>query len=396
MVSGHLQEKKGNFYMVLSYPDEYGKRKTKWQSTGLPVKGNKKKAMEMLAAAKKEFVPPTPISAINNGEILFSEFMLNWLEIIKSNIEIVTYSGYCASVKNVIVPYFKKRGILLKDLKANDLQMFYLEQLKRVSGTTVVRYHANIYSALKFAVKMDMVASNPAEKVQRPKKSGFVGNFYDSEEVGKLFEVSAGHRLELAIRFGAFYGLRRSEIVGLKWSAFDFTVNTFTIRHTVTSCTLDGEQIIIAKDRTKTASSMRTLPLVPQFREYLLEIKKQQEMYRILCGNSYCTDYLDYIYVDELGYRITPNYITSAFPKLLEKYGLRRIRFHDLRHSCASLLLANNVPMKQIQDWLGHSDFSTTANIYAHLDYTSKLSSAEALLNGLSDVMNEVGKHPKE
>ena len=87
---------------------------------------------------------------------------------------------------------------------------------------------------------------------------------------------------------------------------------------------------------------------------------------------------------------ISPHYLTSAFPKLLEKNGLRRIRFHDLRHSCASLLLANGVPMKQIQEWLGHSDFSTTANVYAHLDYNSKLSSADAMVNGLRGALSAI------
>ena len=87
--------------------------------------------------------------------------------------------------------------------------------------------------------------------------------------------------------------------------------------------------------------------------------------------------------MDEMGNRMKPDYITGTFPKLLEQNGLRRIRFHDLWHSCASLLLANGVPLKQIQEWLGHSDFSTTANIYAHLDYASKLSSAEAMLKAI-------------
>ena len=87
---------------------------------------------------------------------------------------------------------------------------------------------------------------------------------------------------------------------------------------------------------------------------------------------------------------ISPDYLTDAFPKLLEKNGLRRIRYHDLRHSCASLLLANGVPMKQIQEWLGHSDFSTTANVYAHLDYNSKLSSADAMVNGLQGALSVV------
>ena len=87
--------------------------------------------------------------------------------------------------------------------------------------------------------------------------------------------------------------------------------------------------------------------------------------------------------VNEIGDLIKPHYVTESFPKLLKAKGMRQIRYHDLRHSCASLLLANGVPMKQIQEWLGHSDFSTTANIYAHLDYSSKLTSADAMLNGL-------------
>ena len=89
-----------------------------------------------------------------------------------------------------------------------------------------------------------------------------------------------------------------------------------------------------------------------------------------------------------MGTLISPHYLTSSFPKLLEKNNLRHIRFHDLRHSCAPLLLANGVPLKQIQEWLGHSDFSTTANIYAHLDYSSKLTSADAMLNGLGFAQN--------
>lgn len=129
---------------------------------------------------------------------------------------------------------------------------------------------------------------------------------------------------------------------------------------------------------------MRTLPLIPAFKERLLEVKAEQEHNRKLCGRSYNKEYLEYICVNEIGDLLTPNYVTASFKRLLEVNGLRTIRYHDLRHSCASLLLANGVPMKQIQDWLGHSDFSTTANIYAHLDYNSKLSSASALMNGLN------------
>ena len=212
----------------------------------------------------------------------------------------------------------------------------------------------------------------------------------ESLAVQALFEAAKGTLIEIPIFLGAFYGLRRSEALGLKWDAIDFQNNTITIRHTVTSCNLDGKHIQIAQDTTKTKSSMRTLPLVPAFKEKLLKLKEQQEEYRRVCGRCYNKKYLEYICVDEMGTLISPHYLTSSFPKLLEKNNLRHIRFHDLRHSCASLLLANGVPMKQIQEWLGHSDFSTTANVYAHLDYNSKLSSADAMVNGLSGALEVI------
>jgi len=180
------------------------------------------------------------------------------------------------------------------------------------------------------------------------------------------------------------YGLRRGEIIGLRWSSIDFKAETITVRHTVTSCFIDGKTVDIENDRPKSRASLRTLPLIPMFKERLLAIQNDQERNQKMCGRSYNTDYLESVYVDEMGNRIKPDYITGTFPKLLEKHGLRKIRFHDLRHTAASLLLANGIAMKQIQEWMGHSDFSTTANIYAHLDYNSKISSANAMINGLN------------
>lgn len=102
-------------------------------------------------------------------------------------------------------------------------------------------------------------------------------------------------------------------------------------------------------------------------------------MYRKICGRSYCKDYIGYIFVDELGHLLKPDYLSKAFKKLLIKNELRIIRFHDLRHSCASLLLKNGVIMKAIQEWLGHSHYSTTANFYAHLEHDSKKDSANTI-----------------
>ena len=386
MVAGHLREKSGYYYAVLNYTDSLGKRKTKWISTGLTVKGNKKRAEAILMDARRNFNPEEP--KVMDEDILFADYMEKWLDIIKSSVAVPTFASYSTTVKKIVAPYFREKEVTLKNLTAKDIQEFYLSELERVSPSSVIHYHANIHKALKYAVKIDLIDVNPADKVERPKKDRYVGSFYDADEVNALFEAAKGSKLEFPILFGAFYGLRRSEAIGLKWDAIDFDQNTITIRHTVTSCDLDGKRVLVASDTTKTKSSMRTLPLVPFMRERLLTQKEEQQENRRLCGRSYIKEYLEYVCVNEIGDLIKPHYVTESFPKLLKTNGMRQIRYHDLRHSCASLLLANGVPMKQIQEWLGHSDFSTTANIYAHLDYSSKLTSADAMLNGLGFAQN--------
>ena len=380
MIAGHLQEKKGLYYMVLSYKDKSGKRVSKWLPTGLPVKGNKKRAEDMLMAARAEFVAG---EAAIDRDMPFSSYLVQWMEIARSTLKPNTAAGYASMIQNPIAPYFQQRGITLGGLQAVDIQMFYTSQLKRVSANTVIHYHAIIHRALKYAVKTDLIDVNPADKVERPRKDRFTASFYDGNEVNRLFQAARGTPLELPVMLAAFYGLRRSEVVGRKWDAIDFENKTIAIRHTVTACAEKGRRIEVAADTTKTASSQRTLPLVPAFQTKLAALKEEQEKNRILCGRSYCTDYLGYVLVDAMGNRLKLSYISTAFPALLKRNGLRPIRFHDLRHSCASLLLKNGVPMKQIQEWLGHSDFSTTANIYAHLDAGSKLTSAQAMEKGL-------------
>ena len=388
MVAGHLQEKNGMFYVVLNYRDENGKRKTPWISTNLPVKGNKKRAENFMMDVRRNFVPPNvqrieEREAMQKGDILFTDFLLKWLRVAKSTVKLTTYASYEMMATRIIIPYFEILNIKLKELTTEDIQEFYSAQLERVSANTVIHYHAVIHRALKYAVKIKTIQSNPAVNVERPRKEKFIGSFYDKKEINTLFDIIQGHPLEVAIKLAAFYGLRREEIIGLKWTAIDFENNTLTIQHTVTECNLDGKHIEVASDTAKTDSSLRTMPLVTNFREMLLAKKEKQEHYRKLCGRSYCKEYLDYIFVNEMGERWKPRYLSDGFKRILEQNGLRRIRFHDLRHTCASLLLANNVPMKKIQEWLGHSDFSTTANIYAHLDFQSKISSAEAMPTGL-------------
>ena len=337
MVAGHLQEKNGMFYVVLNYRDENGKRKTPWISTNLPVKGNKKRAENFMMDVRRNFVPPNvqrieEREAMQKGDILFTDFLLKWLRVAKSTVKLTTYASYEMMATRIIIPYFETLNIKLKELTTEDIQEFYSAQLERVSANTVIHYHAVIHRALKYAVKIKTIQSNPAVNVERPRKEKFIGSFYDKKEINTLFDIIQGHPLEVAIKLAAFYGLRREEIIGLKWTAIDFENNTLTIQHTVTECNLDGKHIEVASDTAKTDSSLRTMPLVTNFREMLLAKKEKQEHYRKLCGRSYCKEYLDYIFVNEMGERWKPRYLSDGFKRILEQNGLRRIRFHDLRH----------------------------------------------------------------
>ena len=383
LVAGHLTLKNGRYYAVLNYRNAGGQRKTKWIALGLPEKGNKRKAEAELARLRAEFEPPKEVGDLSS-DMLFADYLLEWLEIAKGRLAVATYSSYAALIKKPVGPYFRQRNLTLRELEARHLQMFYSEMLRKVKPNTVIHYHAIIHSALKYAVKTDMLVQNVADKVDRPKKNGFQPVFLSAEEMQKMFEALRGTKLELPVLVAAFYGFRRGEVLGLKWDAIDFERGTISVIRTVTTITVEGKQMEIEQQSAKTKSSLRTLPLIGSFREYFLQVKEAQELNKQICGNCYNHEYDGFVFVDELGERMRANYLTSAFPKFLEDHGLRRMRFHDLRHSCASLLLANGVPLKHIQEWLGHSDFTTTANIYAHLDYKSKITSAQAMETGLA------------
>ena len=216
-----------------------------------------------------------------------------------------------------------------------------------MSASTVIHEHANIHKALKYAVKMDLIPYNPADKVERPKKQKYIADYYRLEELEQLFEATKDHPYSLLIQITAFYGLRRSEALGLRWDAIDFERNTITIRHIVTNAKIDGKCEIVCADRAKTKSSLRSLPLVANIREKLLALKEQQKENKRICGNCYNREYDGYVFVDAMGNIFNPRNLSSNFSKLLEMKGLRHIRFHDLRHPYVKHTTKNKSLQKQ-------------------------------------------------
>ena len=222
-----------------------------------------------------------------------------------------------------------------------------------------------------------IINNNPCEYAKLPKETNHntVAKFYTAEQCKKLLEVTKGSVLHDMIYLTIIYGLRRSELMGLKWDAVDFDNNTITIKHTVVL-----QNQIVAKDKTKNKSSNRVYPLLDDIKEILLKIKDKQQKDKKFFGKAYKKN--DYIFKDVRGNQYYPSYPTHSLRKILKKNELPHIRWHDLRHSCASMLILKSWQMKEISDWLGHADIGTTMNIYGHLDIVHKRDLGNSL-NGM-------------
>lgn len=379
MITGCLIERGGKYTVMLNLYVG-GKRKQKSIATGLPIKGNKRRAEELLEQYKREYSAPENGKAKSAKSPLFADFMQDWLESTKRSIERTTYQSYKNMIDARIDKHFRDLGVTLADVEPKQIAALHEKIFKDgFTANTVIHYHAVVRKALQYAVKNGLIDRNPADRVDRPKLNRYLAGHYSREELTTLFEAVKDDPISVVILLAAYYGLRRSEVLGLRWSCIDFEQKTITVNHKVTEGKEDGKTVVFTEDKLKTKSSFRTLPLIPAVEELLKTVREKQAQYRRLFKKSYDARYLDYICVDQMGVLFRPNYITDHFRWLLEHYQLRKIRFHDLRHSCASLLLAQGIPMKSIQEWLGHSTFATTADIYSHLDFSSKRESAAAI-----------------
>ncbi len=375
-MTGSLRVRNGKYKAVLNLQDENGKRKQKTVDLHIEDKpGNKRKAEKALRDVLAEYEKNH--METYRKDVLFCDYVKVWLEEKKPGIEQSTYEGYNAMVNTHIYPYFSKSGEKLRDLHYQHIQKYYALKGKTLSANSLKRHHAVINQVLKKAMKLDLIANNPADKVTLPKVERFKGKYLTVEQGNALLDAAKGKIIEPVVILGMMYGLRRSEIAGLKWSAIDFENNTMEIRHTVTRVKTG-----IAKDRTKNKSSNRILPLNKDVKAFLLKLRAKHAQEKLLLGEAYQNT--EYICRWPDGRAMKCDYLSLAFKKLLKKNGLPNIRLHDLRHSCASYMIKMGCSLKEVADYLGHSDISTAANIYIHLDFESKRSVADKFGSMLS------------
>ena len=285
-VSGYIKQINGIWHIVIAYYDAQGKRKFTSVSTKLKVKGNKRNAARLMENLIDLFETPNEGEKLNlkkylnsdlgknkvklekvktgknvkhkkdeqnkfipiTSDMLFADFLFIWLRAVKNSIALNTYGTYYMTVNSKIAPYFRERNIKLNELSTIDLQNYYAyeEEVEKSSPNTILKRHNNINQALKYAIDLELIEKNPADRVIKPKKVKFTGgSSYSQEELTELFRIFKGDPLEIAVYFAAYYGLRREEIVGIKWKNIDFENHTLTIRSVVTNGLINGKVIEI-------------------------------------------------------------------------------------------------------------------------------------------------------
>ena len=241
-----------------------------------------------------------------------------------------------------------------------------------------LRLHKNVlFQALTDAVRNQLLSSNPCQFVQLPQKERKEAHFYSATQMQTLFATLQNDPLLPLVKITAIYGLRRSELLGLQWNSIDEERGTLAICHTVVKVTS-----VVEKDKTKNRTSRRAFPLTPEARAIFAEAKRKEIENRRLFGADYTEN--PYVFKWDDGQPYSPDYISHRFNDLLKKHGLPHIRFHEIRHSCASLLINAGTPLKDVQDWMGHADIRMTADLYGHLDVSRKQQLAATISDTLS------------
>lgn len=389
-LAASVQAKGGRLYAVIQYK-ENGKRKDAWRTLSLDETANKTKVnkafREVVTKFETEYELKLSRGDRPTADIPIFKYMCSFLERVKPTIQINTYRAYRSMIYGKIQRYFNEHSDLtVGNLKPKDIEQFYNYLFEfNIVANTVIRYHSVMRRAFHLAFKDEMIDANPFDRIERPKKNKFHGENYSEEELITLLELTKDDTIYPAIVLAGGLGLRRSEALGVRWSKIDFDKRTVLLDTKIVEFDRDGKNFVQPVEEMKNKSSRRTLPLPEPVFEMLMTQKEKQKYYRDLFKSSYNRKYEDYVCTNELGDLIKPSYVTSHFRDLLEKYGLRKIRFHDLRHTFASILLGKDVPLINVSNFLGHSDISTTANIYAHLDKASKQMSADII----TDIFNK-------
>ncbi|MCY7961336.1 site-specific integrase [Bacillus spizizenii] len=337
------------YFMADIGKDANGKRKQKKKS-GFKTQREAQEALtELLSKVQKgTYVSPS--------KQLYKDYAEKWLRTIK--VEEQTLSSYESYFKNHITPG-------LGDLKLNEIAKSDIEKLvsnmleNDLSAKTIRKAVVIIKASLEKAVDDGLIGVNPAKKVDLPKLKETEFNIWTQDQIEIFLEAAKSDRLFTLFRLALMTGMRRGELLGLRWKDIRFDLNTVTIQQTLSN---DGKKILKG---TKSRAGRRTINLDKTTIEALQILKERVEEEKSRIGEDY-PDY-DLVFCTKYGTPLSPPNVRRTFKQISEKANLPSIRFHDLRHTHATLLLEKRIPVKVISERLGHSSINVTLNVYAHV-----------------------------
>lgn len=355
MVIGRLVEVNNKYYAILNLKHPDGRRLQKRFNLELPVPNNKRRAQEKLNDLCVEYTRRQQ-GEQSHPNVVFIDFAQAWIERRKPEISPSTYRNYKHMVDHHMTNCFGDTP--LRQISFWDIEDYYgYLEFNGLSSTTARHHHALLKSIFHEAHRQGIIQEDPTEFLKAPKRQLPSVSYYFLQEAQQLIEEVKDTKLEVPVTLSLAYGFRRSEALGLRWEDIDFDENRIVVCHTVVEGIKNGRRVLVEKDAMKAKASRRTVPL---FEPVSSMLKNEWERKKILNPTFVCSD--------SKGQMMKPDVLTHDFKKFLSDRGLRHIRYQDLRHSCASLLLAAHVPLIQVQHWLGHGSMLTTANLYAHLD----------------------------
>lgn len=344
-----------------------GKTRNRSKSTGIKV-GKDNRGKREAERIMKEIVSRWDAQSregVPDDDPLFSEYIHKFL--VKKSISNCenTALAYEVYARKWILPFFGKMKV--RDIRLSHLELFISKVLETNSVSSVKKYFVIVNGALEEAKRDNIISGDFWKYVEFPRSTKTEKHILTPEQARQLVSaaISEGEPAGSAVLLGVCYGLRREEVCGLRWKDINFTNGELHIQNTVTQ----NGGCIMESERTKTDAGNRVLSMIPFTVPYLQNLKNAHIKQGIP---------LDKVCRLADGRPIQPQYVTRVFYKLLDKYGLPKVRFHDLRHTAASMLISK-VPLFQVKQFLGHEDISTTANIYGSLLDSERKESAIAV-----------------
>ena len=397
-VSGHIRKRnrkngKPSYQIIIELPPDpvTGHRIRKYKT----IIGNKKQA----EIVKRKMMDEIENHVyIEDNNITVSEWIKQWFELYLKDLSPTTLNGYSYQIKHYILNQDIGK-IKLQDLTTSAVQA-WINTLsenspvsnKPMSAKTVKNIYHNLCAAIEKAVALELVKKNVCKNVSLPKIKKHIATVYDEKEVSELLYAANGTDMELPIMIAVNLGLRRGELLALKWKHIDFEHNSISIEENLVEVNSTVSPDRILTKSPKSQSGQRVIPISSFLSDYLKKAYKDYMLQKMKMGTSFHDN--GYVIHQENGNPYKPNSFSSKFNDFLKANNLKHIRFHDLRHTNATLMLTQGISPKVAQMRLGHSDFSTTMNTYSHVLESVETNAAERIENAIfSNIMNLERRH---